>query len=209
VLPATVVDNLAPAIAALNAGLPPSYHVAVGGIAEESAKSQASVLAVVPLMLFIMLGVLMIQLKSFQRLFIVLSVVPLGLIGVVAGLLVSGRPLGFVAILGILSLLGMIARNAVILIEQVEAERAAGKDVWEAVIAASNSRFRPIMLTAVSTVLAMIPIAFTVFWGPMAFAIMGGLLVATLLTLIFLPALYTAWFRGQETARARTDAVSV
>jgi len=209
VLPATVVDNLAPAIAALNAGLPPSYHIAVGGIAEESAKSQASVLAVVPLMLFIMLGVLMIQLKSFQRLFIVLSVVPLGLIGVVAGLLVSGRPLGFVAILGILSLLGMIARNAVILIEQVEAERASGKDVWEAVIAASNSRFRPIMLTAVSTVLAMIPIAFTVFWGPMAFAIMGGLLVATLLTLIFLPALYTTWFRGQETARARTDAVSV
>ena len=186
-LPEAVVDELAPAIAALNAELPSSYQIAVGGIAEESARSQASVYAVVPLMLFLMLSFLMIQLKSFQRMLIVLSVVPLGLIGVVAGLLASGKPLGFVAILGILSLLGMIARNAVILIEQIEAERAAGRAVWDAVIEASMSRFRPIMLTAVSTVLGLIPIAFTVFWGPMAFAVMGGLLVASLLTLIFLP----------------------
>ena len=209
VLPATVVDALEPAIAALNAGLPPSYHIAVGGIAEESAKSQASVVAVVPLMLFIMFSLLMIQLKSFRRLFIIVSVLPLGLIGVVGGLLASGRPLGFVAILGILSLLGMIAKNAVILLDQIETERTAGKEVWEAVLVASSSRVRPIMLTAVSTVLAMIPIAFTVFWGPMAFAIMGGLLVASMLTLVFLPVLYTTVFGGKETARARRSAVSV
>ena len=145
---------------------------------EESQKSQASVIAVVPVMLLIMLTVLMVQLQSFQRLFLVLSVAPLGLIGVVAALLLSGRPLGFVAILGILALLGMITKNAVILIGQIEAERAQGKDVWQAAIDASSARFRPIMLTAVSTVLGMIPIAPTVFWGPMAFAIMGGLLVA-------------------------------
>jgi multidrug efflux pump subunit AcrB len=149
-------------------------------------------------MLLIMLTVLMVQLQSFQRLFIVLSVGPLGLIGVVAALLLSGKPLGFVAILGILALLGMITKNAVILIGQIEAERAAGKDVRQAALDASSARFRPIMLTAVSTVLGMIPIAPTVFWGPMAFAIMGGLLVATILTLIFLPTLYVTWFSRQE-----------
>jgi len=198
VLPETVVDALEPAIAKLNAELPQSYHVVLGGIAEESAYSRASVLAVVPLMLFIMLTFLIIQLRSFQRLFLVLSVVPLGLIGVVGALLVSGRPLGFVAILGILALMGVIARNAVILIEQVEAERADGKGIWDAVVAACESRFRPIMLTAISTVLGLIPIAFTVFWGPMAVAMMGGLLIATFLTLLFLPTLYVAWFRGRE-----------
>jgi multidrug efflux pump subunit AcrB len=209
VLPESIVDELAPAIAALNAELPSSYHIAVGGIAEESAKSQASVFAVVPLMLFLMLSFLMIQLKSFQRMLIVISVVPLGLVGVVAGLLVSGRPLGFVAILGILSLIGMIARNAVILIEQIEVERTAGKPVRDAVIEASMSRFRPIMLTAVSTVLGLIPIAFTVFWGPMAFAVMGGLMVASLLTLIFLPALYVTWFGGVERAPSFLSPTSV
>jgi multidrug efflux pump subunit AcrB len=201
-LPESVVDALEPAIAKLKRELPSSYHIVVGGIAEESAKSRDSVLAVVPVMLLIMLTVLMIQLQSFQRLFLVLAVVPMGLIGVVGALLVSGRPLGFVAILGILALLGVIARNAVILIEQIEAERADGKAVWQAVIDASMSRFRPIMLTAISTVLGLIPIAFTIFWGPMAIAIMGGLLGATLLTLVFLPALYVAWFRGRETTQA-------
>ncbi len=209
VLPDTVIDRLEPAIAALTASLPHSYHIALGGIAEESASSQASVMAVVPLMLFMMLTFLMIQLRSFQRLIIVLSVVPLGLIGVVAGLLVSGKPLGFVAILGILALIGMIARNAVILIEQVEAERDEGKNVWDAVIEASCSRFRPITLTAISTVLGMIPIAPTVFWGPMAYAIMGGLLVATVLTLIFLPVLYITWFKGGEGERPRTSTTPV
>jgi len=193
-LPETVINALSPAVEALNKSLPAAYNIAVGGTVEESKKSQASVIAVVPLMLLIMITVLMIQLQSFQRLFMVLGVAPLGVIGVVAALLVSGRPLGFVAILGILALLGMITKNAVILIGQIEAERAEGKGVRQAAIDASSARFRPIMLTAVSTVLGMIPIAPTVFWGPMAFSIMGGLLVATILTLVFLPTVYVAWF---------------
>jgi len=197
-LPESVITSFAPAVAALLKTLPPSYNIVVGGTVEESQKSQASVIAVVPTMLLIMFTILMVQLQSFQRLFLVLSVAPLGLIGVVAALLLSGRPLGFVAILGILALLGMITKNAVILIGQIEAEREHGKSVWDAAVDASSSRFRPIMLTAVSTVLGMIPIAPTVFWGPMAFAIMGGLLVATVLTLIFLPTLYVVWFKGEE-----------
>ena len=203
--PEGVVAALAPGIADLNQGLPPGYRIVVGGTVEESAKSQASVIAVVPVMLFLMVTFLMIQLQSFSRLALVLSVVPMGVIGVVFTLLLFNRPLGFVAILGILALFGMVARNAVILIEQVEIERAQGTPPWDAVIAACLSRFRPIMLTAISTVLGMIPIAFTVFWGPMAFAIMGGLLVATVLTLIFLPALYVAFFRLRE-SRAPHDA---
>jgi multidrug efflux pump subunit AcrB len=202
-LPATVINALSPAIDDVRKSLPASYRIAVGGTVEDAAKSQASVVAVVPLMLFIMVSVLMFQLQSFQRLFLVLSVAPLGLIGVVAALLAFNRPLGFVAILGILALLGMITKNAVILIGQIEAERAQGKDVQQAAIDASTSRFRPIMLTAVSTVLGMIPIAPTVFWGPMAFAIMGGLLVATILTLIFLPTLYVTWFGWREAGSAK------
>jgi multidrug efflux pump subunit AcrB len=198
ILPDQVVSALDEPIAALSATLPAGYAITVGGTVEESAKSQASVLAVVPIMIFIMLTVLMFQLQGFQRLLIVLSVGPLGLIGVVGALLLSGRPLGFVAILGILALLGMITKNAVILLGQIDAERAAGKGVVEAAIDASAARFRPIILTAISTVLGMIPIAFTVFWGPMAFAIMGGLLVATILTLIFLPTLYVTWFGWRE-----------
>jgi multidrug efflux pump len=196
--PEAVVAGLAPPIEKFGAGLPPAYHIAVGGTVEESALSQASVYAVIPLMLFITITFLMIQLQSFSRLFLVLSVVPMALIGVVAALLLFHKPLGFVAILGVLALMGMIARNAVILIDQIEAERAEGKAIWDAVIEASMSRFRPIMLTAISTVLGMIPIAATIFWGPMAYAIMGGLLVATVLTLIFLPALYVTWFRARE-----------
>jgi multidrug efflux pump len=194
VLPETVISQLQPAIDKLSAGLAPGYRIELGGIAEESVKSRDSVFAVVPYMLLLVLTILMFQLRSFQRLGIVLSVVPLGLIGVVAALLISGQPLGFVAILGVLALVGMIAKNAVILIEQIEAERRAGMAVREAVVEASTSRFRPILLTASSTVLGLIPIAFTVFWGAMAFAIMGGLLVASLLTLVFLPTLYVTWF---------------
>jgi multidrug efflux pump len=197
-----VVASLAPAVARLKAGLPRAYDIEVGGTVEESARSQASVFAVVPAMLFITVTLLMIQLQSFSRLFLVLSVVPLSLIGVVAALLLFDKPIGFVAILGILALLGMIARNAVILIDQIENERAEGKSVWDAVIAGAMSRFRPIMLTAISTVLGLIPIAPTIFWGPMAYAIMGGLLVATLLTLVFLPAFYVLWFRAEETGDA-------
>ncbi|MDW5537664.1 efflux RND transporter permease subunit [Azospirillum lipoferum] len=193
--PATVVEALAPKFAELNASLPDGYHVDVGGTVEESDKSQASVIAVVPVMLLLMLTILMIQLQSFNRLFLVLSVAPLGVIGVVAALLASGKPLGFVAILGVLALIGMIARNSVILIDQIEIEKAHGHHPWDAVVIAATHRFRPILLTAAAAILGMIPIAPTVFWGPMAYAIIGGLAVATLLTLVFLPALYVAWFR--------------
>ncbi|MDH7785353.1 multidrug efflux pump subunit AcrB [Ochrobactrum sp. 19YEA23] len=189
-LPETVVQQLAPGVKELSDTLPTGYRIETGGTVEESAASLASVMAVVPVMLLIMLAVLMFQLRRFSLTLIVVSVAPLGLIGVVLALLISNRPLGFVAILGVLALVGMIIKNAVILIGQIEAEREAGKGINEAVLDASSARFTPIMLTAISTVLGMIPIAPTVFWGPMAFAIMGGLLVATLLTLIFLPALY-------------------
>jgi multidrug efflux pump subunit AcrB len=150
----------------------------------------------------LMLITLMIQLQSFQRVFLVVSVAPFGLIGVVAALLFSGKPLGFVALLGIIALTGMIIRNSVILVDQIRAETEHGHDPWDAVIEASANRFRPILLTAAAAILAMVPIASTVFWGPMAYAIMGGLAVATILTLVFLPALYVAWFHirqpGQE-----------
>jgi multidrug efflux pump len=194
-LPATVVQALAPEIAALNAGLPTGYHVEVGGTVEESAKAEGSVMAVLPVALLLTLTVLMVQLQGFSRLFLVISVVPLGLIGVVAALLLSGKPLGFVALLGVLALTGMIARNSVILVDQVETEKAHGRHPWDAVVEATAHRFRPILLTAAAAILGMIPIAPTIFWGPMAYAIMGGLAVATLLTLVFLPALYVAWFR--------------
>jgi multidrug efflux pump subunit AcrB len=192
---ATVVQALAPKILALSASLPRGYHIDVGGTVEESAKAEGSVIAVLPMALLLTLTVLMVQIQSFSRLFLVLSVVPLGLIGVVAALLLSGKPLGFVALLGVLALSGMIARNSVILVDQVETEKAHGRAPWDAVIVATTHRFRPILLTAAAAILGMIPIAPTIFWGPMAYAIMGGLAVATLLTLVFLPALYVTWFR--------------
>ena len=187
---ATVVQALAPKVAALEAGLPGGYHIEVGATVEESAKAQGSVAAVLPVMLILMLTVLMLQLQGFNRLFLVLSVAPLGVIGVVAALLLSDKPLGFVALLGVLALTGMIARNSVILIDQIEHEKAQGSPVWDAVVEATAHRFRPILLTASAAILGMIPIAPTIFWGPMAYAIMGGLAVATVLTLVFLPALY-------------------
>ena len=208
VLPDSVVRDLEDPISALNSRLPNGYRIELGGIAEESADSQASVIAVVPLMLFLMLTLLMLQLQSFRRLAMVILIMPLGLIGVVGALLIAGAPLGFVAILGVLALLGMIAKNAVILIVQIEAERTRGLAVHDAVIAAARSRFRPLVLTAFSTILGLIPIAPTVFWGPMAFAIMGGLLVATLLTLIVLPVIYVIWFGGKGASSQDGDGVS-
>lgn len=203
-LPATVVAALHDKMQALNARLPDGYAVVAGGTVEESGKSTASVAAVVPVALLIMLFVLMLQLQSFSRLFLVLSVAPFGLVGVVAALLMSGKPLGFVAILGILALIGMIVRNSVILVDQIDKETTRGRAPWDAVVEATLHRFRPILLTAAAAILGMIPIAPTVFWGPMAYAIMGGLAVATALTLIFLPALYVAWFRISEPAAAQS-----
>jgi multidrug efflux pump subunit AcrB len=197
-----VTQQIQPAIDQLAGILPDGYRIATGGSVEESGKAQASVQAVLPLMLLLVLTILMFQLQSFQRVLLVLSVAPLGLIGAVAALLIAQAPLGFVAILGVLALTGMIARNSVILIDQVEKERAAGQHPWDAVVIAAIHRTRPILLTASAATLGMIPIAPTVFWGPMAFAIIGGLAVATVLTLIFLPALYVTWFRIKEPAPA-------
>jgi multidrug efflux pump len=194
---ATVVRSLGDQMQQFKAKLPPGYNLVIGGTVEDSAKAQASVFAVFPLMLLVMITILMVQLQSFQRLFLVLATAPLALIGVAAALLISGAPMGFVAILGIVSLVGMVIRNSVILIDQIDTEIANGTPAWDAVIAATQHRLRPILLTAAAAILGMIPIAPTVFWGPMAYAVMGGLVVATLLTLVFLPALYVAWFRIQ------------
>lgn len=199
VLPDAVVATLAPKIVEFSQRLPKGYKVATGGLYEESKTSSESVFAVLPLMIVLMLLTMMVMLVSFRRLAMVVAIMPLGLIGVVLSLLLFNRPLGFVAILGVLALIGMIAKNAVILIVSIEEERAAGRSVREAVLSSATNRFRPMMLAAMSTVLGLLPIAPTVFWGPMAFAIMGGLLVATLLTLVFLPTLYMAVF-GKEDA---------
>jgi multidrug efflux pump len=203
---ATVVKSLGSEIAALRAKLPPGYDVVPGGTVEESAKAQTSVFAVFPLMLLLMVTLLMLQLQSFQRLFLVVATGPLAVIGVAAALLLADAPMGFVAILGVISLIGMVIRNSVILIDQIETEIAQGRQRWDAVIVATEHRLRPILLTAAAAILGMIPIAPTVFWGPMAYAVIGGLVVATLLTLVFLPALYVAWFRIRpaELANAST-----
>ena len=192
---ATVVKALSSDLAAFKSKLPAGYDVVAGGTVEESAKAEASIFAVFPLMILLMITILMVQLQSFQRLFLVLATAPLALIGVAAALLISRAPMGFVAILGVVSLIGMVIRNSVILIDQIDTEIAAGQHPWDAVIVATEHRLRPILLTAAAAILGMIPIAPTVFWGPMAYAVMGGLVVATLLTLVFLPALYVAWFR--------------
>lgn len=198
--PEAAVAALVPQIAEFHASLPVGYEVQVGGTVEESAESQASVFAVVPLMVFLMVSLLMVQLKNFKDAAMVVLLLPLGLIGVVAALLIFGRPLGFVAILGILALIGMIAKNAVILITQISEDRAAGKSVEEAAVSAATNRLRPLLLTALSTILGLLPIAPTLFWGPMAFAIMGGLMVATLLTLVLLPTIYVALHGGRKAA---------
>ena len=204
----TVNTQLAPAIAQLAEKLPAGYTIEAGGTIEESAKGLNSIVAVFPLMIMLMLIILMVQLQSFQKMFLVISVAPLGLIGVVAALLPTGTPMGFVAILGIIALSGMIIRNSVILIDQIDMDMAKGLHPWDAVIDATTNRFRPIVLTAAAASLGMIPIASEVFWGPMAYAIIGGLFVATLLTLLFLPALYVAWFRIREPATERRVGVT-
>ncbi|AOF89927.1 efflux RND transporter permease subunit [Sinorhizobium sp. RAC02] len=195
VQPATIVSQVAKDVSAFQENLPSGYNVVVGGTVEESANSQAPIIAVVPLMLFAMATILMLQLQSFSRLFLVFAVAPLALIGVVIALLGSGAPLGFVAILGVLALIGILIRNSVILVVQIEDLRREGMHAWNAVREATEHRMRPIMLTAAAASLALIPISREVFWGPMAYAMMGGIIVGTVLTLLFLPALYIAWFR--------------
>jgi multidrug efflux pump subunit AcrB len=194
----TVNAALAGKLGSFAKTLPPGYQMETGGTEEESAKGLASVAAVFPITLLLMLTILMVQIQSFQRLFIVVSVAPFGMIGVVAALLPTSTPMGFVAILGIIALVGMIIRNSVILMDQIETNIAAGDHPWNAVIDAADHRLRPIMLTAAAAILGMLPIAREVFWGPMAYAVIGGLAVATALTLVFLPSLYVAWFRVKD-----------
>ncbi|MDV7556582.1 efflux RND transporter permease subunit [Acinetobacter baumannii] len=198
--PATVVGELAESMDKLRAELPSGYLIEVGGTVEESARGQSSVNAGMPLFLAVVMTLLMIQLKSLSRATIVFLTAPLGLIGVVLFLLLFNKPFGFVAMLGTIALSGMIMRNSLILIDQIEQDRQAGHPTWEAIIDATVRRFRPIILTALAAVLAMIPLSRSIFFGPMAVAIMGGLIVATLLTLFFLPALYAAWFKVKKTA---------
>ncbi|OCJ22876.1 ACR family transporter [Agrobacterium sp. B133/95] len=193
--PATVVSQLDAKVEQFEKTLPVGYSIVVGGAVEESAKAQGPIAAVAPMMIFIMATILMIQLQSFSRLFLVFAVAPTALIGVVVALLMSNAPLGFVAILGVLALIGILIRNSVILVVQIEHLRETGVSAWHAVIEATEHRMRPIMLTAAAATLALIPISREVFWGPMAYAMMGGIVIGTALTLLFLPALYVAWFR--------------
>ncbi|MCX4218636.1 MULTISPECIES: efflux RND transporter permease subunit [Pseudomonas] len=196
--PTDLVKILKPSIDAFAEKLPVGYKVATGGTVEESGKAQGPIAKVLPLMLFLMATFLMIQLHSVQKLFLVASVAPLGLIGVVLALVPTGTPMGFVAILGILALIGIIIRNSVILVTQIDEFERKGYSPWDAVVEATEHRRRPILLTAAAASMGMIPIAREVFWGPMAYAMIGGIVVATLLTLLFLPALYVAWYKIRE-----------
>ena len=203
---ATVSNELAPKLKMLEAkwkaeGLG-AYRVEVAGAVEESSKGSASIVAGVPIMLFLTFTLLMLQLQSFSRAMLVFLTGPLGIAGVAGALLLLGRPFGFVALLGVIALMGMIQRNSVILIDQIEYERSRGVATWDAIVESAVRRARPIVLTAAAAVLAMIPLSRSVFWGPMAVAIMGGLIVATALTLLALPAMYAAWFRVKREAPA-------
>ena len=196
--PATLVQQILPTLDPVRAELPDGYLLEVGGTVEDSARGQNSVKAGVPLFIVVVLTLLMLQLRSFSRTVMVFLTAPLGLIGVTLFLMVFRQPFGFVAMLGTIALSGMIMRNSVILVDQIEQDIAAGLKPWQAIIEATVRRFRPIVLTALAAVLAMIPLSRSVFFGPMAVAIMGGLIVATALTLLFLPALYAAWFRVRK-----------
>ena len=196
--PATLVKQIMPTLDGVRAELPDGYLLEVGGTVEDSARGQNSVNAGVPLFIVVVLTLLMIQLRSFSRMLMVFVTAPLGLIGVTLFLLIFNQPFGFVAMLGTIALSGMIMRNSVILVDQIEQDIAAGLDQWHAIIEATVRRLRPIVLTALAAVLAMIPLSRSLFFGPMAVAIMGGLIVATALTLLFLPALYAAWFRVKK-----------
>ena len=204
---ATVTQQLLPALKTLeaqwHAGGMAGYRIDVAGAVEESSKGSASIAAGIPIMLFLTFTLLMLQLHSFSRAMLVFLTGPLGIAGVAGALLLLGRPFGFVALLGVIALMGMIQRNSVILIDQIEQDRAQGIPAWDAIVESAVRRLRPIVLTAAAAVLAMIPLSRSVFWGPMAVAIMGGLIVATVLTLLALPAMYAAWFRVRREEGAR------
>jgi multidrug efflux pump len=199
--PATFIAEMMEKVDALRQQVPNGYLIEVGGTVEESARGQQSVNAGMPLFLAVVFTLLMLQLKSISRSIIVLLTAPLGIIGVTVFLLLFGKPFGFVAMLGTIALSGMIMRNSLILIDQIEQDIAAGADRWTAIIESTVRRFRPIILTALAAVLAMIPLSRSIFFGPMAVAIMGGLIAATVLTLFFLPAVYAAWFKVKKEER--------
>lgn len=195
-----VTMAIEPTLADIRKALPPGYRIEAGGAWEENTKAQASIAAGMPMVLAVVLGLLMLQLRSFSRSAMVFLTAPLGVVGVALALLVFSKPFGFVAMLGAIALGGMIMRNSVILVDQIDQDIADGAHPWDAIREATVRRFRPIVLTAAAAVLAMIPLARSVLWGPMAYAIMGGLIVATALTLLFVPALYAAWFRVKRPA---------
>lgn len=195
-----VTAQIQPAIDKISTDLPPGMRIEVGGDVEESAKANVALFQIFPLMFLVMLTLLMLQLQSFSTLFLVFSTAPLGIIGASFSLLAFNAPFGFVALLGLIALAGMIMRNTVILVDQIDADVAAGLSRWEAIVESTVRRSRPLVLTALAAILAMIPLTRSVFWGPMAITMMGGLLVATILTLLFVPALYAAWFRVRRPA---------
>ena len=199
--PATIVKALKQQIEEFDSALPAGYHVEVGGSVEKSAESQGPIAAVAPMMILIIITLVMVQMQSFRLAFIVLSVAPLGLIGVVIALVAAKAPMGFVAILGILALSGILIRNSIILVDRIEALRKQGMAAWDAVFEATVTRARPIVLTAAAASLALIPISRQVFWGPMAYALMGGIIVGTVITLIFVPAQYLIVFRIKRDAK--------
>jgi len=205
----SVTQEIRPMLKDIEAKLPFGYRIDVGGAVEESDKANRALMAVAPVMLVTILTILMLQLQSFSKMFMVFLTAPLGIIGVVAALLIFQAPLGFVAILGVTALSGMIMRNSVILVDQVQAEIDAGRDTWTAVVDAAVHRTRPVLLTAAATVLAMIPLTRSIFWGPMALAIMGGLTVASVLTILFVPALYAAWFKVKRQPAPAQEAKQV
>jgi multidrug efflux pump len=202
---ATVTKQLLPELKALEAKWAQTdggnYQIQVAGAVEESSKGSSSIAAGMPVMLFLTFTLLMLQLQSFSRALLVFLTGPLGMAGVAGALLALDRPFGFVALLGVIALMGMIQRNSVILIDQIEQDRASGLPAWEAIVESAVRRLRPIVLTAAAAVLAMIPLTRSVFWGPMAVAIMGGLIVATVLTLLALPAMYAAWFKVEKPSK--------
>ncbi|MFL5083606.1 MAG: efflux RND transporter permease subunit, partial [Xanthobacteraceae bacterium] len=197
-----VTSEILPQLKPIKDALPYGYRIETGGAIEESAKANAALVAVFPVMAIAMLSLLMIQVQSFSRLALVFVTAPLGLIGATGALLLSNRPFGFVALLGLIALAGMIMRNTVILVDQIERDIAAGHTRHRAVIDATVRRARPVALTALAAILGMIPLARSIFWGPMAITIMGGLAIATVLTLLVVPALYALWFR---VPRAETE----
>jgi multidrug efflux pump len=193
--PPDVTNAIWPKLQSIRDSLDPGYRIEIGGAIEESEKGNVSIFALFPLMLFVMLTILMIQLQSISRLILVFLTAPLGIVGASLGLNVADKPFGFVALLGLIALMGMIMRNGVILVDQIESDVSHGSTRRDAIVEATVRRARPVVLTALAAILAMIPLSRSAFWGPMAITIMGGLFVATFLTLLFLPSLYALWYR--------------